>query len=497
MGILLWPDGKQSTIEHTFSGQTINDLQLQQIFDQNSFNHYYKLSMDEIIRLWTSDAEVIRYRQEILRDLDKNPGILEMFEDLLDNIDSWDRHSGRGRHNGDAEHYSIDMWNFSFLESYIQKLGELREHMSAMTIEAQGLLNFRKRIQKLYDSTAFQSVSKVFQENYSGYAMPERITLGINLNRSLNPVTVKLLRIPEHTQHGRRMSLTPSAVLSARTVAAKAVTEAGNDISAFVSNQSRELRAIKQDIIFYLTAMAMRKSWHEYGLESCLPVLGSEDEKCFEATGMFNPLLVCNHASNIVTNDINFKKNGELLILTGANQGGKTVFLQSVALIQWFAQLGIWAPCSTARLSVANQILTVFSPMVSGSSAIRGKGLLSEEVKRISDAIKQIDCNSMVFFNEPLNATSPSENLYISEEVLAAIKAAGVRGIWVTHLYELAADRVRLNNLINWGSSVGSIHIIVRSSPDGIKSTYHIERGEPEFKSYASEVLRRGGISFE
>ena len=133
----------------------------------------------------------------------------------------------------------------------------------------------------------------------------------------------------------------------------------------------------------------------------------------------------------------------------------------------------------------------MFAP--SGASFSR-HGLLAEEAGRIANAVKEAGKDSLVLFNEPLNSTSPNENLHISREVIGVFKAAGVRGIWVTHMYELASDRQRVNELIAWGSTIGSIKIIVEADGEGTKPTYKITRGEPEYNSYAAEVLRRKGI---
>ena len=219
------------------------------------------------------------------------------------------------------------------------------------------------------------------------------------------------------------------------------------------------------------------------------------EEQRFETRGMFNPLLVQNGTETIVSNDVEFSPGGEILVLTGANQGGKTVFLMSVALTQWLFQLGVMVPCTKACLSPARQILTAFAPSLTGTSVGRSTGLLAEEAGRIAAVVNGLTQYCLVLLNEPLNATSPAENLYISREVLAALKAAGARGVWVTHLYELAADRERMNHLIAWGSSVGSLKIVVRSDEAGVQPTYKVVRGEPEWNSYAAEVLRRKELS--
>lgn len=494
MGILLWPRGQAMSPKYMLSEHTAEDLQLYSLADAMSFNHYYKLSVSDLGKLWTSDPQVIRYRQDVLGDILKNPSLESLLEGLLDSIDSWESHSGRSTRGGNEKNQALDLWDFSFLDAYLQKIESLNEALSGLPLTSEGMQAFREKVRSMVTSPRFVAVRDAYRRDCGGSNLPSRITIGFNLNESLKPVNLKLMKIPEKGQRSRKMSLTPTAVQMTHQILGKAISEAGRSISGFVRQQSGELRTLKQDIIFYLSALKLRKSWEQQGLSSCLPEICPMENQTFRTEKMFSPLLVLHGAEKVVTNGIEFQDGGELLILTGANQGGKTVFLHSVALTQWLFQLGFMVPCGKAAISPVEQILTVFAPTVLSSSAGNGMGLLSEEAGRIADAVKHMSENVMVLFNEPLNATSPTENLYISQEVIGAFKAAGARGVWVTHLYELASDRERVNRLIPWGSRLGSIRILVETDETGTHSTYKIIRGEPEFKSYAAEVMRRKGV---
>ncbi len=494
MGVLLWPRGEAQTPKYMLNPHTAEDLQLESLCKAMTFNNYYKLTVQDLGKLWTADPTVITYRQAILADILANPELETTLDNLLDSIDTWESHSGRATRGGEERNQALDLWDFSFLDAYLQKMESLDSTLSGLKLSSEGMLAFRERVHGMVNSQRFCAVRDTFRQDCGGSNLPCRITIGFNLSDGLKPVSLKLMRIPDKGVKGRKMSLTPSAVQMTHQILGKAISEAGRSISGFVRQESMELRNMKQDIIFYLSALHLRRSWEERGLKSCIPEIRPVEERAFRTEEMFSPLLVIHGSEKIVTNGIEFQEGGELLILTGANQGGKTVFLHSVALTQWITQLGIMAPCASASISPAEQVLTVFAPTVLSSSAGKSMGLLSEEAGRIADAVQHLTENCMVLFNEPLNATSPMENLYISQEVIGAFKAAGARGVWVTHLYELASDRERVNTLLPWGSTLGSVKIVVETDHTGIHSTYHIVRGEPEFKSYAAEVMRRKGV---
>ena len=82
------------------------------------------------------------------------------------------------------------------------------------------------------------------------------------------------------------------------------------------------------------------------------------------------------------------------------------------------------------------------------------------------------------------------ENLYLSRVVLSACKVNGYKGIWVTHLYDLASRAEAMNQELG-GSRISSLVAKAVVHEDTVDASYHIERGEPAFTSYAREVMRK------
>jgi len=55
----------------------------------------------------------------------------------------------------------------------------------------------------------------------------------------------------------------------------------------------------------------------------------------------------------VVSNDVNADKK-DLVIITGANQGGKSTFLRSIGLSQMMMQCGMFTPAETFTANVCD-----------------------------------------------------------------------------------------------------------------------------------------------
>lgn len=247
-------------------------------------------------------------------------------------------------------------------------------------------------------------------------------------------------------------------------------------------------RDLQSDLLFYLAALEYMREMQASGATLVYPEFVDSGRKAFDGSEMQNPILISLKKHPGTPNSITFKEKGEILILTGINQGGKTTFLRTVSTLQFFAQLGWPVTAKSLTLSPASAIVSVFSHE---ENTHLKHGKLGQELKAIREGLNEADADCFLLMNEPVTGTSPMENLYLSREVLTACKLLHVRGIWVTHLYDLAAEADDFNRSLG-GSTISSI--IARSLVYGdgqVEATYHIERGEPAFTSYASQVLRQ------
>ncbi|EKB5511877.1 hypothetical protein OO382_002669 [Listeria monocytogenes] len=143
------------------------------------------------------------------------------------------------------------------------------------------------------------------------------------------------------------------------------------------------------------------------------------------------PFLLKKHFS--VSNTINFTSN--LLIITGANQGGKTTFLKMLGQAQLLAQNGFFLPAVEAKLPIYQNVYTHFRQ--EEDSDLK-KGKLAEELDRFSQIIDVIKPYSLILFNESFASTNEDEGSFISEEITSGLLDSFVSVYFVSHQYDFA-----------------------------------------------------------
>jgi len=139
-------------------------------------------------------------------------------------------------------------------------------------------------------------------------------------------------------------------------------------------------------------------------------------------------------ADHIVGNDVD-AAGKPLVIITGANSGGKSTFLRSVGLARLMMQCGMFVTARSLRGSVCRQIFTHF---IREEDRDMVSGRLEEELKRMSVIADQITPHSLVLFNESFAATNEREGSEIGRQVVRALLEADIRIFFVSHQFDFA-----------------------------------------------------------
>ena len=501
MGFLTSADSRLHPMGIT--AQAVTDLLADAYFDDLFRESHSDFKVDWT-KFLTVSPEDLRYRREILEELREAPAIVEKITDLsrcLSQIRALDE-IGRTE-------YSADMIrDFSLLQlayTSLKSLSEaLKEALDADKLHARGLQRLYEICLEKLDTAFCPDFSETWSCHASGLEQLGSLRFRFSLDKELHITGVALTSI----QKGRFVrSVLPSRTLKENrqpdrpwdlTPPKEMQTPLQELIQVQLSNNSRQffqtlhritddLEDLHTDLLFYLSALKYLRSMEELHVATSFAEIRPMETKEFSAQTMVNPVLATLKAKETVSNDITFAPGGEILVLTGINQGGKTTFLRTVGILQLLFQLGWPVPAVQAAISPVDQIVTVFSHE---ENTQLQHGKLGQELKTIRAGLDIVTPYSLLLCNEPVTGTSPMENLFLSREVLTACKLNGYKGIWVTHLYDLASEADAMNASLD-GSRISSIIAVALHQENSVLASYHIERGAPQFTSYAKEVLRQ------
>ena len=228
------------------------------------------------------------------------------------------------------------------------------------------------------------------------------------------------------------------------------------------------------------------------GCEITVPDIRAKAEKAFSAKGLYNPRVALAIEDEMVVNDLSFDEEGRIFVLTGPNRGGKSVITVAAGACQAMLQLGMMVPASSAVLSPVSGIFTHFPEEADDTI---DKGRLGEECARLREIFNALDGYGMVLLDESLSSTGACEATYIAEEILCALAVKGVRGIFSTHLHDLALATASISERsLSMGG--GAVDTLVAGMESG-KRSFKILRAKPDGKSYARDIANKYGLSFE
>ena len=268
-----------------------------------------------------------------------------------------------------------------------------------------------------------------------------------------------------------------------------------NDVLAkYVDVGGYSLLSMIPELTFYLKWAELTEQLISAGIEMCKPEVISEGRREFYAEGLYNLKLglkkLDGEELDIVTNDVDFRSERRIYILTGPNRGGKTTFTQAIGLIFLLAQHGVYVPATRCILSPADNIFTHFP---ADENRTVDLGRLGEESKRLSEIFAQASDRSLLLLNESLATTNFEEGLYIAKDVVRAMHYLGARAVFNTHMHELAMNLDKLNSSEPTDSNVASLITGI----DNGKRSYKVSLAPPCGQSYARDIARKYGVTYD
>ena len=167
----------------------------------------------------------------------------------------------------------------------------------------------------------------------------------------------------------------------------------------------------------------------ELGL--CFPTISNDNVATYK--GIFHP-----EVKNILDKEkreyqkVDIQFGMKPVIIMGANMGGKTIVLKTLAMSQYLLQFGFGIPADSAEMMIYDEI---FCLTTDDQSLNKGLSSFAAEMKNIDAVIKAShdDKKILALIDEPARSTNPTEGTALVSSLVKLLQDKTMSLIVVTH----------------------------------------------------------------
>ena len=476
------------------------DLNLDQIID-TVISYKKEFDIKRYFYMPQVSKEDIIYRQDIVKDLQKDGFYLSVdefsnkilqiiqYQDMIKNLEYKEYKNG---------------WFLQMMILYCSALEDFDMVLKSTELYSQGFLLFREYLDSYLQSDAFVSAKKEMMlikekldlivydiridgmtfrvkkyENEDDYTKEiERVfekfvqdevkaqECNFDKNRGINHVNAKILEFVG--------KLNPDIFLQLQEFCEKSVDFIDETFLLFAT-----------EVEFYISYLSYINVVQKQGVSFCFPKI-SENNKEIQVKDGFDLALAYSlsfEKKRVVSNDYLLENQERIMVVSGANQGGKSTFSRAFGQINYLAKLGLLVPASKANIFLVDKIFTHFEKEEEIGTL---SSKLQVDLLRIHAIFEKATPKSLVILNEIFSSTSLQDSMFLSKKIMEKIDKLDLFCIWVTFVYklnEMSEKTISMTSVTHEKEIESRTYKIIKKSPDG--------------KAYAKTLARKYNLSYE
>jgi DNA mismatch repair ATPase MutS len=465
------------------------DLELSTLFDAMALGDKVLLEVArKAVLCSVSDLGTILYRQDILKDCLNNSSIVRDIYNIAVRSIEKEKKSYWGILSDYPD--AILRRSIEVLQLFVGMLKELRniadEH--ADSFQSEGFTVLFAMLRRELGDEYFATI----QTHLKQLKFRDGVLISAELgegNKGTNYILRKPLRKeswidwifgevpPSYSFH-----LHPRDESGARALSQ--LNDRGVDLVANALAQSNDhilsfFTLLRTELAFYVGCLNLHDKLGRKGGPRSFPVPVPSGDRRHSCTGLYDACLALIMEQRVVSNDLK-AEDKDLVIITGANQGGKSTFLRSIGVSQLMMQCGMFVPAESYCSNICERIFTHYKRE---EDTTMKSGKFDEELSRMSDIVDELKPNSMLLFSESFAATNDREGSEIARQIVCALLDKHIKIFFVTHLYEFAHDLYEKD-------MKNAIFLRAERQSDGGR-TFKLIEGEPLQTSYGEDLYNR------
>jgi hypothetical protein len=436
-----------------------------------------------------NDVDTILYRQAVLKDCLKNPDVVRQLYDLAVEAIEARKKSWFGLYS--AYPGSVLSGAIGLLQEFMAILrrlrGVAREHGGRFESEA-----FKAFFTMLEKELSDEYLARV-EAHLKALRFPAGVLISADLGTA-NTGRNYILRQPREEKRNwlqRLVAQRPSAYTfridgqdEAGARALGDLREQGIHLVASALGQSTDhtlgfFRMLRTELGFYVGCLNLHGRLAAKGEPTCFPRPVPDARGRHRFRELYDVCLALLKEDRLVGNTVD-AGGKSLVVVTGANQGGKSSFLRSIGLAQLMMQCGMFVGAESFDAELCTALFTHYRRE---EDATMTKGKLDEELARMSEIVDHLVPGAMALFNESFAATNEREGSEIARQIVQALLEKGLKVFFVTHLYEFAHGLFERK-------TGDTLFLQAERRVDGTR-TFRLVEGEPSETSHGEDLYRQ------
>jgi MutS domain V len=471
----------------------VQDLELDLVFTAMSRRDSF---IDNVVRRVVPHGlpspEAIHYRQAVLRDFIANPELAETLysicvrsvEERKANWGIWGRTS-----KNPTTILSGSVRELGMYVGFLKELKGIAEDY-AEKVHSDGVREFFASLRANLTDDYFATIEEHLLRLRFRDGVLMSAVLGPDLSGRdfvLGPPTATKptwrQRLGLGPKTGYSFTIPPrddAAAQSLENLRSRGVNLVANAVAQSSDHVESYLAVLRAELAFYLGCLNLRAALSNRGVALCDPAPSPITPFELHATALRDPSLVLQSKTAVFGNDLH-ADGKSLVIVTGANSGGKSTFLRSVGLAHVLMQCGCFV---AAESFVASMSRGVFTHFIREEDSSMTRGRLDDELARMSQLLDGVQHGALLLCNESFASTNEREGSEIGRQVVQALLESKVRVFYVTHQYDFAES-------FHGSSMRGSVLFLVAERGSDGTRTFKITEHEPEPTSYGADLYAR------
>lgn len=176
----------------------------------------------------------------------------------------------------------------------------------------------------------------------------------------------------------------------------------------------------------------------------------------------------------------------QIIILTGPNMAGKSVYLRQVGLIVLLAQIGSFVPAKSAEIGLVDRI---FTRVGASDNISAGESTFLVEMQEAANILNNATANSLILLDEIGRGTSTFDGISIAwavTEYLHENPEVAAKTLFATHYHEL-------NEMAEIFPRIKNYKVEVREYDDKVIFLHKVNPGRADH-SYGIQVAQMAGL---